>query len=123
MSDDPTAEALLELPDDPAKYETEVEARDDFIASLSAPAGGAEQPSDRPGQRGWLFEDANWEAHRDAFVAQVSAQGMSMVKYSSIHEGDQVGELYVLTDPTGAIHVQLATGTYQGQSVIEVSRR
>ena len=117
------AEAQLALPSDPAASEAMVTVRDAFIAALPAPAGGTEQPPNGAGVRTWLLPGTDWESALDAYIAVLQPLGFVATPYQSIDESGAVGELLVLSDPTGTVHVQLAAATQGGQSVIEVTRQ
>lgn len=118
---DPAAQ--LALPSDPAAYEGMVAVRDAFIAALPVPTGGAEQPPDGAGVRTWLFSGTGWETIRNDYLGFLQAQGFVATLSQSVNEGGAVGELYVLSDPTGTVYVQLAVASQGGQSVIEVTRQ
>lgn len=108
-------------PSDPA-VAAMVAAQDAMIDVLPAPAGGTEQPATGAGIRSWTFAGTGWESVRDAYVATLRQQGFTVELQQPVNDGVTVGELYTLKDPTGTISVQLAVGTSNGQSGIEVTR-
>ena len=100
-----------------------VAVRDAFIAALPVPAGGTEQTPNGAGVRTWSFPGTDWESVRDGYLAVLQPLGFVATPYQPINESGAVGELLVLSDPTGTVHVLLAAATQGGQSVIEVTRQ
>lgn len=100
-----------------------VAGQDALIGVLPAPTGGTEQPAAGPGVRTWTFAGTDWETVRDAYVGTLRQQGFTVELQQSVNDGVTVGELFTLKDPTGTVSVQLAVGTANGQSGIEVTRQ
>lgn len=103
-------------------YEAQVTAQDALIAALPVPDGLTEQPSDGAGVRTWTTPGTDWRPVRDAYLLALAGQGYGYVLTETIDEGANGGELYQLTAGTG-ITLQLAVGTFDGLTGIEVTRR
>ena len=116
------AGAQLSLPQDAAAAAATVSARDALIAVLPTPAGGAEQ-AQGAGVRSWLFTGSDWETLRDDYLGVLRSQRYVATLYQTVNASGTVGELYVLSDPSGTINVRLAVATTNGQSTIAVSRQ
>ena len=114
------ADALV-IPDD--AYEVVVMQRDAFIATLPVPSGATEEPPDGAGVRTWTLPGTDWEPVRSSYLEALGTLGCTATMYQQIAQAGATGELYVLTDPTGEVNVQLAVGTFDGQIGIEVTRQ
>lgn len=110
-------------PNNPAAYEAMVAAQDALIGVLPVPAGATEMPPDGAGIRTWTVAGTDWESLRDGYLDTLRQQGFTLELEEPFNDGANVGELYRLTDPSNTISLQLAVGTFNGQSGIEVTRQ
>ena len=103
-------------------YEADIGMQDSLIGLLPVPSGATELPPDGAGVRSWMIPGTDWQAARDAYLPLLGGSGYTFVMTEAVDGGSDVGELYTLTHASGPT-LQLAVGLYDGQSIIEVTRR
>ena len=118
----PAATPATAGPGATGSYEVDVGMQDALIGMLPVPAGATELPADGAGVRSWTVAGTDWQAARDAYLVNLTGAGYTYVMTESIDDSSGAGELYTLTHSSGPT-LQLAVGTFGGQSIIEVTRQ